>query len=81
MRQADRGEHRQAARAFAQGGARSFSLASCAYPARLRRNLPRHGFNFIRVVVFSIVPPVLDSDELDRAKVLNDGIVGAVRRL
>jgi hypothetical protein len=48
--------------------------------------LARHGFNFIRVVVFRIVPPVLDSDERDRAKVLNDGIVGdkavsAVRRL
>ena len=25
------------------------------------RNLARHGFNFITVVVFSIAPPVLDS--------------------
>jgi hypothetical protein len=50
------------------------------------RNLPRHGFNFIRVVVFSIVPAVLDSHERHRAKARNDGIVGdkavsAVRRL
>jgi hypothetical protein len=48
--------------------------------------LPRHGFNFIRVVVFSIVPAVLDSHERHRAKARNDGIVGdktvsAVRRL
>jgi hypothetical protein len=50
------------------------------------RNLASHGFNFIRVVVFSIAPPVLDSRERDRAKARDDGIVGdkavsAVRRL
>jgi hypothetical protein len=48
--------------------------------------LARHGFNYIRVVVFSIAPPVLDSHERDRAKARIDGIVGdkavsAVRRL
>jgi hypothetical protein len=49
------------------------------------RNLARRGFNFARVVVFSIAPRVLDSHERDRAKSRNVGIVGdkavsAVRR-
>lgn len=49
-------------------------------------NLARHGFNFSRIVVFSIAPLVLDPHERDRAKARNDGIVGdkavsAVRRL
>jgi hypothetical protein len=40
------------------------------------RNLARHGFNFFRVVVFSIPPRVLDSHERDRAKARSDGTVG-----
>jgi hypothetical protein len=46
----------------------------------------RRGFNFARVVGFSIAPRVLDPHERDRAKARNVGIVGdkavnAVRRL
>jgi len=48
-------------------------------------NLARESFNFVRVVVFSVTPRVLDSHERDRAKARNVGIAGdkdvsAVRR-
>jgi hypothetical protein len=41
-----------------------------------RRNLPRHGFNFIRLVILSIVSPMLDSHERDWAKTRNEGLIG-----